>query len=699
MSINRKVFSIITVIVLITICAAFGGGNANADNQDDITLEVKLGRPLYAAGDTVVIGVKASIPQGYHLYSNPLGPGIGKPLNLSVNRRDAGGEGRRVPWSVDWVEARKSVPKKYNPPVGGWVWAYESEAYFFIKGVMRRDSVITEAPPASVLTYEAVFEALMCKAACVPIIKSVPFELPLPVDKELASASLSQQVVRSEMVVERSRTSLSRREPNDLTPNTGTYFPSSPVWQSRYAKSEPVAFSVGVSAPAPVGININLSGLSIQPGIDQSDIGPGPAESQTDQYQQYNYSPIEERREYSLLTAVLFALLAGLALNLTPCIFPMLSVRVLSFAQSSGESRRSAVIRSAVFSLGIVAVFLLLAGLAAFAGFSWGQQFQNPGMMVGIIAIVFLFALGMFNFYTLSVPSIGGGGKSGDPSFAGDFLKGAAATVMATPCGGPFLGALLAWALLQRPVTIFALFAAMGVGMAFPYVLLASSKRLMSLLPKPGRWIEDLKNVMGFLLLAFAVNMMRSLDPSLITTAVGICLSILIAASVNKRFTQFGMPAARRAVVVLISLILLAAGIAVSVTYLRIDARIFNEDQPGVGGPYWMSFSEQALTAAHEEKRNVIVNFTASWCTNCKLNKAAVFNTAAAKQLYREKNILLLTADITSHNPEAQELLHHLGSRSVPFLAIFPGDAPKSPVVMRDIISREKFLGELRNLP
>jgi suppressor for copper-sensitivity B len=353
-----------------------------------------------------------------------------------------------------------------------------------------------------------------------------------------------------------------------------------------------------------------------------------------------------------------------------------------------------------------VAVFLLLAGLAAFAGFSWGQQFQNPGMMVGIIAIVFLFALGMFSFYTLSVPAIGSGGGRGEgedgggrSTLAGDFLKGAAATVMATPCGGPFLGALLAWALLQKPFTIFILFATMGVGMALPYVLLASSKRLMSLLPKPGRWIEDLKHFMGFLLLAFAVNMMRSLDPRLTTTAVGICLSILVAASVNKRFTQFGMPAARRALVAFVSLILLTAGIIVSVTYLRIDVQIFNDDHPGIGGPYWASFSPAALEAAHEERRNVIVNFTASWCTNCKLNKAAALNTAAARQLYADKNILLLTADITNDNPAAQELLHHLGSRSVPFLAIFPGDAPKSPVIMRDIISKDKFLGELRNLP
>jgi thiol:disulfide interchange protein len=724
--INKKIFPIIAVIILATLYAAAFGGSQN----DDITLELTPSRyPPYSDGDTIIIGVKTIIPQGYHLYSNPLGPGIGKPLNLFVNRRYMGADDdRRVPWRVSWVEARKSFPRRYNPPIGSWVWAYESVAYFFVKGVLERDSAAAavdtavntgdntaktksaavkdkepakskffgglkgkkdaaepakpETPPARALIYEIAVEALMCKSACIPVLQSVSFELPVPAD-------------------------------TGVNANNGSAiaFPSAPAFQSHYSKSESVAFSVDVSAPTASaqsgigGINTDLSGLSSlsDSAASQTDqkIDSASGAAVTGVVGTYDYSPLEERREYSLLTAILFALLAGLALNLTPCIFPMLSVRVLSFAESALESRRSAVVRSAVFSLGIVAVFLLLAGLAAFAGFSWGQQFQNPGTMVGIIAIVFLFALGMFNFYTLSVPAIGSGGgdKGGGPTFAGDFLKGAAATVMATPCGGPFLGALLAWALLQKPLTIFILFATMGVGMALPYVLLASSKRLMSLLPKPGRWIEDLKHFMGFLLLAFAVNMMRSLDPRLTTTAVGICLSILIAASVNKRFAQFGMPAARRVVTALVSLALLATGIAVSVAYLRIDVQIFNDDQIGVGGPYWSSFSQRALEAAHEEKRNVIVNFTASWCTNCKLNKAAALNTAAARQLYGEKNILLLTADITNGNPEAQELMRHLGSRSVPFLAIFPGDAPKTPVIMRDILSKEKFLGELRNLP
>jgi cytochrome c biogenesis protein CcdA/thiol-disulfide isomerase/thioredoxin len=658
------------------------GADGGIGSQDDLRLEVSPNRRSYAGGDTVVVGVKASIPPGYHLYSNPLGPGIGKPLNLFVNRRDAGAG---APRDVLWDEVRKSPPARYNPPVGDWVWAYEGEAYFFLKGVMERGAAAVDAPSGTLraVACEIVVEALMCKNACVPILKSAAFELPAPGVGDAAPGV-------------------------GTADNPGIVFRYDPVMQSRYVKSEPMAFSAGPSGPPPVaavpanqgGINIDLSGLSgLSGGNRLNDTVLGTASLTGDGG--YGYAPVEERREYGIVTALLFAFLAGLALNLTPCIFPMLSVRVLSFAQGAGESRRLALARSAVFSLGIVAVFLLLAGLAAFAGFSWGQQFQNPVMLVGIIAVVFLFALGMFGFYTLPVPrGLGGGGKGSRSALAGDFLKGMAATVMATPCGGPFLGALLAWALLQKPLAVFAIFAVMGVGMAFPYVLLASSKRLVSLLPKPGRWIEDLKYLMGFLLLAFAVNMMRGLDPRLTVTAVGVCLSILFAASVNRRFTQFGMPAARRAVVALASLALLAAGLAVSATCLRIDAQIIGDDgRPGVGGPYWVSFSKQALAAAHDEGRNVLVNFTASWCTNCKLNKAAVLNTSAARRLYGEKKLLLLTADITNDNPEAQELLKHLGSRSVPFLALFPGDNPERPVIMRDILSKEKFLGELRKLP
>jgi cytochrome c biogenesis protein CcdA len=665
--------------------AALAAGAAFAQPRDrspDLRLEAQVGRVSYHAGDTVVVGVRAVVPSGYHLYANPLGPGIGRPLQLFINGQNRGA-------GVEWTGARKSAPKRFQPPIGGWVWAYEREAFFFVKGVLARDPAADNADRGG-LNYEVIIDALICRTECVPVVKSVPFEL------TVQAGGTDESVGKS---------------------TACCAFPSASGWQARFTQATPMEFRVGTPVDAPLfgagggisglgGINIDIGGLAdaleaagifaddgvFAAGVPGVDIP-------------WDYSPLEERRDYNLLTAILFALLAGLALNLTPCIFPVLSIRVLSFAESAGESRRRAVVRSVAFACGIVAVFLLLAALAAFAGFSWGQQFQNPSVMVGVIAMIFLFALGMFGFYTMMVPSaINNAERRAGATLWGDFLKGAAATVMATPCGGPFLGALLAWALLQSPGLIFTLFALMGVGMAAPYVLLASSKRLMRLLPKPGRWIEDMKYAMGFLLLVFAVVLMMSLDPRLTVMAVGICLSILAAVSVNRRFAPFGSTARRRLAAALTSLAIAGGGTALSSAYLRVDARLLSlygtyavsEDENQAA---WRDFSPRALAAAHEEGRSVIVNFTAAWCTACKVNEAVVLNTEAARQAYTEKDVILLTADITNSNPPAESLLHHLGSRSIPFLAIFPADSPQRPVIMRDILSKERFLAAVGALP
>ncbi|MCL2241069.1 MAG: thioredoxin family protein [Chitinispirillia bacterium] len=710
--------------VLLIALAAFG-----QDRSQDLTLELMAGSGPYHPGDTVAVGIRASIPKGYHLYSNPLGPGIGKPLNLFVDRVSPEWG---APWQIEWDDARKSVPKRFNPPIGSWVWAYENEAFFFVKGVLAFDEASYKASidsaaaadnarraaearaaraaakarkpvPKSAATdtqtadsvraalnrafYEITVDALICHTACVPVLKSVRFEPALSNDTTGAEHHAAAAA-----------------------------FPAESIWQRQFERSEPLEFKTGTLEPQPAaagnaapGLNLGLSGLPSALGslsADPSTSEPVPPSSVGDGGPaNWAYKPFEEnRREHSLLSAIIFALIAGLAMNLTPCIFPVLSIRILSFAESARESRSRSVIRSAAFAGGIVAVFLLLAALAAFAGFSWGQQFQSPATMVGIIAVIFLFALGMFDFYTLTGPSLNNAGDKAGATLTGDFLKGAAATIMATPCAGPFLGALLAWALLQKPSVIFTLFAVMGVGMAAPYVLLSSSKKLMSLLPKPGRWIEDMKHAMGFLLLIFAVTQMKSLDPRLTLTAAGICLSILCAASVNKRFAPFGSPAKRRIAVLSIALAIITAGAALSVKYLRLDIPLFHDsrDTPAAGnqnGAAWQEFTPQALAAAHEEGRSAIVNFTAQWCSNCKINKAVAIDAAEARELYAGKNIALLTADITNHNEPAQDLLRHLGSRSVPFLAIFPSDSPKNPIIMRDILSKDRYLETLRGLP
>ncbi|MDR0305986.1 MAG: thioredoxin family protein [Chitinispirillales bacterium] len=640
----------------------------------DLELKVQPGKAWYRPGDTVVVGIQVSIPPRFHLYANPLGPGIGKPLLFTISQNE----------NVEWIEVRKSAPKRYNPPIGDWVWAYESRAFFFLKGVLDKNFSGCVVKCEVGVKAEAGIEALICHNSCIPVEIQTAFHL-----------SVDTTAKRSDLA-----------------------FPDVSSWQARYDKSQPMEFKISnassdqTSPPSAgllgeVPLNLNLDGFALPAQKDSSE------KSFTDKQNSYltssseefcwAYSPLEERKEYNLLTAIFVALIAGLALNITPCVFPLLGIRALGFVQGVGESRRRAVIRSLFFAAGIVGVFVLLAGFAAFAGFSWGQQFQNPYVMVGIIAMVFLFSLGMFDFYTFMVPAGAGGIGKGmaKRGLVGDFLKGAGAAVLATPCGGPFLGALLAWALLQEPLTVFILFAVMGVGMALPYVLLSSSRRLLGMLPKPGRWMEDFKHIMGFLLLIFSVYLMKSLDLRFIVMTVGICLSILCAASLNKRFAPFGSSAPRRLFVISLSGVLLLTGSVFSALFLPVNlpSTNYSTQSSYTDSLMWTEFSPQALKAAHAGGRSAVVNFTASWCTNCHINKAAVLDAPAARELYGDKKVALFTADITNSNPQAQSLLHHLGSRSVPFLAVFPADSPERPVVMHGLLSKDKYFSVLKKLP
>jgi len=634
---------------------------AAAAFSQDLEFNLRSGKVRYAPGDTVAAGIEVSIPNGFYLYGNPLGPGIGKPLNLIINKNE----------DIEWIEARKSAARRFNPPIGEWVWAYQSKAYFFIKGVLSKDF------SGDSIESEIEIDALICKTICIPVKKQAVLNL---------SVGDAGDGVKSFIT-----------------------FTDAPNWQTRYEKSEPMEFLLGDDLDSELfdydetleetGLDLNIEGLSL---FEKNNPLTKDYLSSQEENLIWDYSPIQSKKEYNLLTAILIALLAGLALNITPCVFPMLGIRAISFVQGAGESRGRAFLSGIFFAGGIVSVFMLLAVLAAFAGFSWGQQFQNPYVTAGIIALIFLFSLGMFDFYTVMVPSgAAGAGRKAGSGLGSDFFKGMVATVLATPCGGPFLGALLAWALLQKPLTIFVLFTAMGIGMAVPYILLSSSRRLLSLLPKPGRWMEDFKHFMGFLLLAFALYLMKSLDMRLITMTIGICFTILCAASVNKRFAPFGVSLSKRVIVSGVSVILLLAGTAFSVIYLSVksSSQLSSNNSVSLNETEWNPFSPEALKNAHAQGQNAVVNFTASWCSSCQVNKAVVLDSKAAIELHAGKNIALFTADVTNKNPQAESLLYHLGSRSIPFLAIFPADSPQEPLVMHGSLSKKRYLAAIKKLP
>jgi thiol:disulfide interchange protein DsbD len=403
-----------------------------------------------------------------------------------------------------------------------------------------------------------------------------------------------------------------------------------------------------------------------------------------------DYKPQAEPQAHNLLVWLLLAFVAGVILNFMPCVLPVVSIKVLSFVQQAGESRSRILSLGLAFSAGILVVFLGLAALAAFAGKGWGEQFQDPRFIVVMIAIVFAFSLSMFDVFEIGVPSQVGelAGRVQKEGLGDAFFKGIMATVLATPCSGPFLGSTLAWAVTQQTLTIFAVFMMIGVGMATPYVILTANPKALKIVPKPGAWMQTFKQAMGFLLLATVVYLMTSLRSDLLIYTVAFLLFVALGCWWWGRFATFDQKIGAR---------LSTAGVVLA--FILIGARVSFVDMKhlfaGAAGESgdrlaWVEFDPSVLAKYQKEGRNVFVDFTANWCPNCKFNEIHVYESEEVRALIKKKDVVPMKADITNDSPRTDminRLKTKLGARSIPFCAVFPGDRPLQPFTRFDIVT------------
>jgi thiol:disulfide interchange protein len=599
-------------------------------------MEVALSKAAYAPGDTVLVGLHLKIPPGYHLYGNPLGAGIGRPISIRIE----GAAG------VEWVDIKKAPPKKFIPVSGPWVWVYEKEAVFFPRGVAR---TVGNAGGSIII------DALICNTSCYPLHCSIPFTV------RIDSAALPQEPFAS-----------NKRMLAFLSDSKETMTPGAVALQTAAVEAaSPIAAITGIEMPRAEAI---------------------PA---------WHYRPREMRTGFHLLTALLFAFLAGIILNAMPCVLPVLGIKILSFSRGN-ESSASAWVRSLVFASGMLAVFMLLAVLTAFANYTWGKQFQDPRALTAIIAIIVVFALGLFDVYTLIVPAgLANLPQGKEKRFAGHFFQGVFTTLLATPCSGPFLGAVLAWSVTQTSHVIFLVYGALGLGMSFPYVLLSTNRFVMRWIPKPGRWMEDGKRIMGFLLLAFAAYLLAGLPAGRIAEAVLFCIAVAFAVVFYVRLAPWNASFPRKLLAVFASIVIIAGGGYLSFVVFHPAPAMTDSAGSQSGGQasaIWNPFSADSLIRANKEGRSAIVDFTAAWCLNCQYTFITALNTPEVIKLIRQRNILALRADMTMPDPIQDSLLHNLGSQSLPFLAIFPGKNPYEPIVMRDIVKKTTIIKTLREL-
>ncbi len=365
-----------------------------------------------------------------------------------------------------------------------------------------------------------------------------------------------------------------------------------------------------------------------------------------------------------VIQAVLFGLIAGLILNFMPCVLPVVSLKLMGFVRHAGEQRGTLIRLGLLFSLGILTSFAVLAALGSFLGYNWGELFQKRIFLVGMIAVIFAMGLSLLGVFTLGVPSFASRAarEIGNP-FIDSYVKGILATLLATPCSGPFLGGTLAFAFTQPPPVIFAIFMSIGVGMALPYLALAAAPGLIRFIPRPGDWMLAFEQAMGFLLLGTTVYLVGILGSDGILPSLWFLLALGIGLWQYGKFGNITRGVRSRAVSAAALGVIVVAGY-----WFSFEA--FGKEGGSVAVQSRAEFSMEALRANSVAGRISIVKFTADWCPNCVLVEKTSLYTPDVVALINERSITLFTADLTRENPAAQELLRALGSRSIPFLAV-----------------------------
>lgn len=401
------------------------------------------------------------------------------------------------------------------------------------------------------------------------------------------------------------------------------------------------------------------------------------------------FSPGLEVR--TLSKAALLAVLAGLILNFMPCVLPVITLKLRSFIPAVDivprNQRRAFRAHNLFFALGMMVYFLVLAGIIAATGMAWGQIFQQPGAIIALTAIVFALCLSLFGVYDLPLIDLKGKarGVAHHPRLE-SFTTGVLATILATPCSGPFLGGVLAWALIQPPEVIALVLSCIGLGMALPYLGMAIFPGLYRLLPKPGAWSTHLERVLGFLLAGTCVYLFGLLPTSAYLDVLILLWTIALAAWAWGQWTHLGHGRTRRWSV-------RGAGLTLVALVSLLLFRPASQTDP------WQHFDMTRFRnmLGHE---NLVLDFTADWCPNCKFLEKTVLSPENSLRLAKEHNLVLLRVDLTRHDPQLMDLLDSLGSKSIPIVAIFSKGNPDSPLVLRDLFTsgqlREALNAELK---
>ena len=626
-----------------------------------------------APGQPATLGLKIHLEPNWHTYW--VNPGdSGASIRLKFNT-DPGIKIRRVlhPFPERLVT---------GPLIS---FGYSGELLLPIEVVISPD-----VKPGRTVAVEADVEWLVCEKVCIPAIEKMKIELPV---RELSDISPSAHFAQFQQA--RRLLPLPQSEYPHFAKDGDHAILKLPLIddEEEFVDFFPFKDSGVTTVPAKMtGGNLEFE-LSNVPATSAERVGVlvlrlrGSGQSRALQFGESGWifeskgGTADAGRIWWML---LSAFLGGLILNLMPCVFPILSMKLLGLLKLGKAHAREVRSQNLAYVAGVlisfVAIALILAALRAAGGLvGWGFQLQSPVFLALLTWLFFVLSLNLLGVYEIDFIDAGLGGRLARASgWLGSFFTGVLAVIVASPCTAPFMGAALGFGLGQPVLVLLAVFFMLGLGLSFPYLLFVISPSLVTHLPRPGAWMNTLKKVMAVPMFATTLWMVWVLDQVRGTPAVAVVLGVCVVLAI-----AFWL--ARRSAALAKTLAVLSLTGGVAFVYAS-QSQVVEQADDGI----WQPYSDARL--AELKGQNVFVNMTADWCLTCKVNERLLFSDQEVQALMRAKKVTWLKGDWTQRNEQITRFLNGYNRAGVPFYVLFSAAHPEG-VALPEVLTKSSFMG------
>jgi thiol:disulfide interchange protein DsbD len=634
------------------------------------------------------VGLHFQLEAGWHIYWKNPGDS-GQPPHVQWNLPAGFSAG-----SIQWP-----VPKRL--PVGPLLdYGYEDDVLLPL--IIQPDKSLTASAPVEL---KGNLRVLVCREICIP--GKASLDLTVPVRQQPA-----KPIANNEGLFAKARAAMPLPQPpnwaasvavakSDLTlkiqglkESRGIlFFPAQPdaIENAAPQRVSQAAGGIAVTLKRPSDSNqppSRLEGLLVVPAGDGSTRGYEVSANAAE-----GPAPIRTPAQSSnLLFVIGFAFLGGLILNLMPCVFPVLSLKALHLLESADKDARTVRLSAFAYTIGILVSCWILVGvlLALRAGGShlgWGFQLQSPAFVAFLCCFLFLFGLSLAGMFEIGQSFMSTGSSLAQSGgYAGSFFTGVLATVVATPCTAPFMGAAVGFALSQSILVCTVVFTALALGLASPFLLLAFLPQLGRFLPRPGRWMETLKQFLAFLVfgaviwLLWVFGQQSGIDQLILL--LGSFLVISVGGWMLSRWSGNKV-----AIAASIALILAAVAYPMWNSSSAGATPAASSQANSKDGLHWEPFSADKLAGYRASGKPVLIDFTAAWCLTCQVNDRVVFQSQKVKDKLKKSDVALLRADWTSNDPAITEALAQYGRSAVPLYVLY-GHGQADPFILPDGLLR-----------